>query len=89
MHAFEEKDIVMRRVIHIVNILVALLFLRIIIAAGSYHDRYLTQIEFDNMYITKYFKLIDERRRNRDVLALLPLKKVCMHTNISIIVQSQ
>ncbi|XP_026320810.1 E3 ubiquitin-protein ligase DCST1 [Hyposmocoma kahamanoa] len=76
MHAFEEKDIVMRTVIHIVNILVALLFLRIIIAAGSYHDTYLTRIEFDNVYITGYFKLIDERRRNKEQLTLLPLKKM-------------
>lgn len=76
MHSFEEKNIIMQSVISIVNICMALLFLRIIIASQDYHDRYLISIEYDNIYITDYFKRIDARRRRKGKYTLLPLKKV-------------
>lgn len=66
----------MKKVIVAVNICVALLFLRIVTAAVNYHERYLTTIEHDNVYITAYFKEIDRRRRLRNKHTLLPLKKV-------------
>lgn len=59
-----------------VNIFLAFLFLRIPIAAVNYHDLYLTNIDYDNIYITDYFKRIDEKRRRNNQLNLLPLKKV-------------
>ncbi|KAJ2948596.1 hypothetical protein O0L34_g7851 [Tuta absoluta] len=76
MQAFEEKHIIMQNVIHVVNIFVALLFIRIIRAAVSYHDNYLTSIGYDNVYITSYFKRIDKRRVERNKCSLLPLKKM-------------
>ncbi|KAL0870021.1 hypothetical protein ABMA27_006197 [Loxostege sticticalis] len=76
MHAFEEKYSVMQTVITAVNVCVALLFLRIFTAAATYHDQYLTNIEYDNVYVTSYFKRIDERRRRKDKYTLLPLKKM-------------
>ncbi|XP_059059041.1 protein sneaky-like [Achroia grisella] len=76
MHAFEEKNIVMRTAIVIVNICMALLFLRIYMAAVTYHDMYLTEVEYDNIYITSYFKTIDARRRKKKQCTLLPLKKM-------------
>ncbi|CAH2984456.1 unnamed protein product [Chilo suppressalis] len=76
MHAFEEKYIVMHSVITAVNLCVALLFLRIFTAAVAYHDQYLTNIEYDNVYITGRFKKIDRKRRRRNQFALLPLKKM-------------
>lgn len=52
------------------------MFLRIILSAQSYHDKYLTEIEYDNVYVTSYFRKIDARRKARDSLTLLPLKKI-------------
>ncbi|RVE51413.1 hypothetical protein evm_003968 [Chilo suppressalis] len=82
MHAFEEKYIVMHSVITAVNLCVALLFLRIFTAAVAYHDQYLTNIEYDNVYITGRFKKIDRKRRRRHQFALLPLKKSSERDNL-------
>ncbi|XP_011307932.1 DC-STAMP domain-containing protein 1-like [Fopius arisanus] len=54
----------------------AFVFLKIILSAQDYHDRYLTDIEHDNHYITSYFRKIDARRRYRGSAVILPLKKV-------------
>ncbi|CAH0590450.1 unnamed protein product [Chrysodeixis includens] len=76
MHAFEEKNILLRCVIVALNICMALLFLRIATAAISYHDNYLTGIEYDNVYITPYFKRLDAKRKRKGEMTLLPLKKM-------------
>lgn len=51
------------------------IFLKIILSAQNYHDRYLTEIEHDNHYITSYFRKIDLRRKTRGSITILPLKK--------------
>lgn len=51
-------------------------FLRIIVNAQTYHEKYLTEIEYDNVYVTSYFRKIDARRKARGSLTLLPLKKI-------------
>lgn len=51
-------------------------FLRIIVSAQTYHEKYLTEIEHDNVYVTSYFRKIDARRKARGSLTLLPLKKI-------------
>ncbi|XP_026740924.1 protein sneaky-like isoform X2 [Trichoplusia ni] len=76
MHAFEEKNILLRCVIVALNVCMALLFLRIVTAAISYHDMYLTGIEYDNVYITPYFKGLDAKRKRKGEMTLLPLKKM-------------
>lgn len=53
----------------------SLIFLNIILNAQKYHDGYLTDIEFDNIYVTRYFRKIDARRKSRGSVTLLPLKK--------------
>lgn len=50
--------------------------MRIILNAQTYHEKYLTDIEHDNIYITSYFRKIDARRKARGSLTLLPLKKI-------------
>lgn len=79
MHLFEEKTTMMGVIAVALNVYVALLSVRVAAAAARYHDRYLTAIQFDNIYITNYFKLLDERRRRRGQLTLLPLKKVTVY----------
>ncbi|XP_045777917.1 protein sneaky isoform X1 [Maniola jurtina] len=76
LHAFHEKFVTMELAITTVNFCLALLFLRIAYSAQSYHDMYLTSIDFDNVYITGYFKRIDLKRRRKDKFTLLPLKKM-------------
>ncbi|CAG9795856.1 unnamed protein product [Diatraea saccharalis] len=76
MHAFDEKFIIMNMVKTAVNVCVAVLFLRIFTAAVAYHEQYLTNIEYDNVYITGRFKKIDRKRKKRNQLTILPLKKV-------------
>ncbi|XP_054160948.1 protein sneaky-like [Oppia nitens] len=54
--------------------LVLFVFLWIFISAKSYHYSYLKKIQFDNCYITGYFRRIDARRKKANKLSLLPLK---------------
>ncbi|XP_063976934.1 protein sneaky isoform X2 [Diachasmimorpha longicaudata] len=54
----------------------AFVFLKIILSAQDYHDRYLTDIEHDNHYVTTYFRKIDARRKHRGSAVILPLRKV-------------
>ncbi|XP_038211433.1 protein sneaky-like [Zerene cesonia] len=76
LHAFEEKYNIVKIVVLGVHVCLALLFLRLLISAQSYHDLYLTSINYDNVYITCYFKRIDQRRRRKLQCTLLPLKKM-------------
>ncbi|CAH4030337.1 unnamed protein product [Pieris brassicae] len=74
--AFKEKYSIMQGVILVVNVCLALLFLRLVTSAHTYHDLYLTNIDYDNVYITRYFKRIDQKRRDKHKCTLLPLKKM-------------
>uniref|UniRef100_A0A2A4JYT5 Uncharacterized protein n=1 Tax=Heliothis virescens TaxID=7102 RepID=A0A2A4JYT5_HELVI len=76
LHSFEEKHNIMEMVIVTLNVFMALLFLRIVMAAVTYHDMYLTSINFDNTYITSYFKKLDRKRKRKVEITLLPLKKM-------------
>ncbi|XP_047536538.1 protein sneaky [Vanessa atalanta] len=76
LHAFAEKYTIMKFVTISVYIFLALLFLRIPIASANYHDLYLTSIDYDNVYITEYFKRIDEKRWKKNKVYVLPLKKM-------------
>ncbi|XP_045502198.1 protein sneaky-like, partial [Colias croceus] len=76
LQAFEEKYNIVKLVVLGVHICLALLFLRLLISAQSYHDLYLTSINYDNVYVTGYFKRIDQRRRRKLQCTLLPLKKM-------------
>lgn len=44
--------------------------------AIKFHDDYLSQIEFNNFYITNYFKRIDRRRIIAGRSSVLPIKKI-------------
>ncbi|KPJ09568.1 DC-STAMP domain-containing protein 1 [Papilio machaon] len=76
MHEFEERGGSMQCVLSVVNVCLALILLRIVLAAQAHHDRYLTNITYDNIYITSYFKRIDKRRKLKNKCSLLPLKKM-------------
>ncbi|CAD7092213.1 unnamed protein product, partial [Hermetia illucens] len=60
----------------IVKRILAFIFIKVIIHAISYQRQYVNNIEADNIYVTAYFKRIDERRKERGERSLLPLKKI-------------
>lgn len=76
MHDFDARRRVFDTVMTIVRRCLAFVFLKIILSAQSYHEKYLTDIEFDNVYVTPYFRRIDARRKARDCQTLLPLRKL-------------
>lgn len=76
MHDVQQKKSILDSILIILKRILAFVFLKIIIDAQKYHDSYLRDIEFDNFYITRYFRKIDARRHVREQRTLLPLKKI-------------
>uniref|UniRef100_A0A1A9W580 Uncharacterized protein n=1 Tax=Glossina brevipalpis TaxID=37001 RepID=A0A1A9W580_9MUSC len=60
----------------------AFMILRVLWACVQYHNKYKNEIEFDNIYVTEYFKHVDDRRAKLGKNPLLPLKKVSKFLNI-------
>jgi len=54
---------------------VAILLILAIWNSYKYHKKYLTVMKNDNIYITDYFKKIDQRRRRAGKMTLLPIKE--------------
>lgn len=52
--------------------------------AVCFHDDYLRRIEFDNVYITNYFKRIDRRRVRNGRKNVLPMKNVEMRNLVDL-----
>lgn len=75
MHDFSLRRQIFDNIITILKRGLAFIFLKIILSAQKYHDKYLNEIEFDNVYVTPYFRKIDARRKVRGSFTLLPLKK--------------
>ncbi|KAJ3643166.1 hypothetical protein Zmor_025892 [Zophobas morio] len=78
LHAVNVKRSILRKMLVILKRLLAFVFLRIILNAQNYLDRYLREIQFDNVYVTTYFRKIDARRKRQGKHTLLPLKKIEM-----------
>ncbi|XP_017877691.1 E3 ubiquitin-protein ligase DCST1 [Ceratina calcarata] len=76
IHEFVVRKRLFESVMTFVKRCLSFVFLKIILSAQSYHDKYLTDIEHDNIYVTPYFRRIDARRKVRGSMTLLPLKKI-------------
>lgn len=76
VYNFKEKKSFFDGVMVFVKRFLSFIFLRILFAAQKYHDDYLSNIDYDNVYLTRYFKKIDARRHKMQRKTLLPLKKV-------------
>ncbi|XP_066246800.1 protein sneaky [Euwallacea similis] len=72
----KSKQALLNAILNLVKRLLAFIFLRILINSQEYEEKYLKDLEFDNFYITRYFRKIDARRRTAGKLTLLPLKKI-------------
>ncbi|XP_044530981.1 E3 ubiquitin-protein ligase DCST1 [Gracilinanus agilis] len=59
----------------LLRVLLSCTFLLVFQAAFSYTDNYNRDIRFDNIYISTYFRQIDERRKKLGRQSLLPLRK--------------
>lgn len=59
-----------------IDILIALMCVRLMFVSQKYNDNYLIKIDYDNIYITQYFRNIDNRRKEAGKLSVLPLNKV-------------
>ena len=76
IHIVQRKKSFLHQILVVLKRALAFIFLRIIINSQNYQDKYLRDVEFDNFYITKYFRKIDARRRVSEKHTLLPLKKI-------------
>ncbi|XP_056672286.1 E3 ubiquitin-protein ligase DCST1 isoform X2 [Monodelphis domestica] len=63
------------RTLGLLRVLLSCTFLLVFQAAFSYTDNYSRDIRFDNIYISTYFRQIDERRKKLGRRSLLPLRK--------------
>ncbi|XP_027863877.1 E3 ubiquitin-protein ligase DCST1 isoform X3 [Xiphophorus couchianus] len=59
----------------VLEMVLSFTFITVFIQAVQYLRSYRTNISFDNVYITSYFRRIDERRRRAGKHFLLPLRK--------------
>ncbi|XP_024114110.1 E3 ubiquitin-protein ligase DCST1 isoform X1 [Oryzias melastigma] len=63
------------QMMNVLQMLLSFTFISIFIQAFEYIRCYRSDICFDNVYITSYFRLVDARRRKAGKHFLLPLKK--------------
>ncbi|XP_076439279.1 E3 ubiquitin-protein ligase DCST1-like [Babylonia areolata] len=75
MHEFDSKARWANLLLMVVKGLVACTFLLVFRASYQYNKGYLTKFQYDNVYITRYFRRIDARRHAQGKKTLLPLKK--------------
>ncbi|XP_042295667.1 E3 ubiquitin-protein ligase DCST1 isoform X2 [Sceloporus undulatus] len=61
--------------ISIFRVLLSCTFILIFASAFSYTNSYNQDIRFDNLYISRYFRQIDARRRKQNKRTLLPLRR--------------
>ncbi|XP_049303976.1 protein sneaky isoform X5 [Bactrocera dorsalis] len=62
-------------IMHITNTILSLLVFKVAVAAVVYHKKYLSNIDFDNIYVTDYFRQVDDRRKRNKKPTILPLTK--------------
>ncbi|XP_011195162.3 protein sneaky isoform X2 [Zeugodacus cucurbitae] len=72
---FNAKKKIFYIIMRITQIFLSLLFFKVIMDAIVYHKKYSGQIDFDNVYITEYFRQVDDRRGRNKKSTILPLTK--------------
>ncbi|XP_013099988.2 protein sneaky [Stomoxys calcitrans] len=71
-------------ILGILEQVLAFMLFKVFIACVSYHRRYVSNIDHDNIYITEYFKHIDQDRKRRGKKSILPLRKYEKHNLIDV-----
>ncbi|XP_071370281.1 E3 ubiquitin-protein ligase DCST1 [Centroberyx affinis] len=65
----------MERLLRLLQLLLSLSFTSIFTSAFGYSRRFRQDVRFDNVYISRYFRLIDARRRRAGKRCLFPLSR--------------
>ncbi|XP_040923565.1 E3 ubiquitin-protein ligase DCST1 isoform X2 [Betta splendens] len=73
--SFRNLTTPVEQLLNVLQLLMSCTFISIFMQGFSYHRCYRRDIQFDNFYITAYFRQIDARRRNAGKCFLLPLKR--------------
>ncbi|RUS80139.1 hypothetical protein EGW08_012096, partial [Elysia chlorotica] len=75
MHEVDERSAFINFIFSMISGVLTFTFLLVFKSAFTYNTKYLTELQFDNVYVTRYFKHIDARRRAQGKKTLFPLKK--------------
>ncbi|KAL9898299.1 LOW QUALITY PROTEIN: ubiquitin protein ligase sneaky [Glossina fuscipes fuscipes] len=75
MQEFNLKKRLFNAILRQLQRVLAFMILRVLWACVQYHSKYKKDVDFDNIYVTEYFKHVDERRLKEGKNPLLPLKK--------------
>ncbi|XP_045900968.1 E3 ubiquitin-protein ligase DCST1 isoform X2 [Micropterus dolomieu] len=73
--SFQKLMTTMKQLLNVLHLLRSFTFITIFIQAFSYLIQYRRDVQFDNVYITTYFRQTDARRRRAGKRCLLPLKQ--------------
>ncbi|KAE8289376.1 E3 ubiquitin-protein ligase DCST1 [Larimichthys crocea] len=73
--SFNKLTSTMDQLLDALQLLLSFTFITIFTQAFGYLRQYRTDVRFDNIYITTYFRLIDTRRRRAGKRCLLPLEQ--------------
>ncbi|MEE6522981.1 hypothetical protein FKM82_021677, partial [Ascaphus truei] len=60
-----KRKVIMMKVVSFIKVILSCTFVYLFISAYNYCNKYNTNIRFDNVYVTTYFKQIDARRKKR------------------------
>ncbi|XP_029643469.1 E3 ubiquitin-protein ligase DCST1-like [Octopus sinensis] len=75
MHTFKKRQVWINFFQDMLMNILGFTFLLILVHSYSYTKNYLVDLNFDNIYITAYFRRIDIRRAMAGKMTLLPLRK--------------
>lgn len=74
-HKGEKVFDFINKLVKIIELLTSFSYSLVVINSLRYNQKYLNDISFDNFFLTKYFKHIDKRRKDKNLRTLIPLKK--------------
>ncbi|BFZ00466.1 hypothetical protein BsWGS_03505 [Bradybaena similaris] len=75
IHEVKGKTDTINMSLNVITHILTFTFLIVFYGAYKYNNKYLVDLNWDNKYITPYFRHIDARRKANGQRTLLPLKK--------------
>ncbi|XP_052125479.1 protein sneaky [Frankliniella occidentalis] len=73
-HDMQRSRVILDTAMGVARKVLGFMVIGVLFGAQDYHDRYLSDLSFDNRYVTEYFRRLDARRRRRGAGHLLPLR---------------
>ena len=81
-HLYRQRKLVAEGIREVWSTFIALLLMMSVWNSIQYHNNYLKDINFDNVYLTDYFIHVDRRRRRYGKVTLLPIKELDSRTEL-------